>query len=420
MRVQRAAVIGAGAMGSGIACVLSQCGIEVLLKDVEQAFVDKGLGNIKRMYDSRVKKGTLTEAEAANHLALVKGTTSYDDFKGVDFVIEAAFEEISVKLDIFKTIDAICPSKTIFATNTSALSVSEIASATSRPDKVVGMHFFNPAQFMKLVEVIPGVKTSDETVKFATELCHEMQKTPVKVQECPGFLVNRLLFTYMNEALYVLQEGLATPEEIDNQVVAWGLPMGPLALFDLTGLDVCAHVNKFLYAQYGARFQPAPLLTKMVEAGCLGQKSGAGFFMHDKGVPVKGEAKKINPELAKFIAAVKKENAGATAGASKKSFDVHRVILPMFNEGVYAIQEGVIDPADVDVAMQNGCGFKRGLMTIADEKGLDWVLAELNSYLYENAKAPNERFRPSWLISKLVGAKVNDFSGLHKKAVAVG
>ena len=428
MRVQRAAVIGAGAMGSGIACVLSQCGIEVLLKDVEQAFVDKGLGNIKRMYDSKVKKGALTEAEAEKQLALVKGTTSYDDFKSVDFVIEAAFEEISVKVDIFKTIDAICPSKTIFATNTSALSVSEIASATNRPDKVVGMHFFNPAQFMKLVEVIPGVKTSEETVKFATALCHEMQKTPVKVQECPGFLVNRLLFTYMNEALYVLQEGLATPEEIDNQVVAWGLPMGPLALFDLTGLDVCNHVNKFLYDQYGARFQPSPLLGKMLAAGALGQKSGAGFYLHDKGVPVKGEAKKINPALAEMIAEANKETTLSNGGNNKntnsanqaRTFDVHRVILPMFNEAVYAIQEGVVDPADVDVAMQNGCGFKRGLLTLASEKGLDWVLKELDGYLHDDPNSPNERFRASWLIGKLVGAQVKDFGNQQKTAVSVG
>jgi 3-hydroxyacyl-CoA dehydrogenase len=403
-------------MGSGIACVLSQCGIEVLLKDIEQSYVDKGLGNIKRMYDSRVKKGTLSEAEAQNLLGLVKGTTSYDDFKGVDFVIEAAFEEMSVKVDIFQTIDAICPSKTIFATNTSALSVSEIASATKRPDKVVGMHFFNPAQFMKLVEVIPGVKTSEETVKFAIELCREMHKTPVKVEECPGFLVNRLLFTYMNEALYVLQEGLATAEEIDAQVMAWGLPMGPLALFDLTGADVCTHVNKFLYGQYGERFKPSPLLKKMMEAGCLGQKSGAGFFMHDKDVPNKGEAKKVNPRLAEFVAEANKE---MKVTKSTKPFDVYRVLLPMFNEAVYAIQEGVVDAADVDVAMQNGCGFKRGLMTIADEKGLEWVQAELNSYLYADKNQPNERFRASWLINKLVSAKVSDFKAVGKKPVAV-
>lgn len=406
MRVQRAAVIGAGAMGSGIACVLSQCGIEVLLKDVEQAAVDRGLGNIKRMYDSRVKKGTLTQGEADGLFAAVKGTTSYEDFKSVDLVIEAAFEEISVKLEIFKTLDQICPPRAILATNTSALSISEIAEATKRQDKVVGMHFFNPAQFMKLVEVTAGVKTSEETMKSALELCHQMQKTPVKVEECPGFLVNRVLFTYMNEALYALQEGLATVEEIDAKVVEFGLPMGPFALFDMTGLDVCTHVNKFLYSQYGPRFSPSPLLEKMVKAGALGQKSGAGFYIHEK-TPVKGEAKKVNPALKDLIA---QANNDVTLAKSPRTFEASRVILPMLNEAIYCIQEKVVDASDIDIAMQNGCGFKVGLMAIAKEKGLAWCLSEISAY----HKEQGERFRPSWLLGKLVGANVHDFSELAK------
>ncbi len=417
MRVQRAAVIGAGAMGSGIACVLSQCGIEVLLKDVEQAAVDRGLGNIKKMFDSRVKKG-MAQPEADKLFALVKGTTSYEDFKNVDLVIEAAFEEISVKLDIFKTLDEICPARAILATNTSALSISEIAAATKRPEKVVGMHFFNPAQFMKLVEVIPGVKTSEETVKIALELCHDMQKTPVKVEECPGFLVNRVLFTYMNEALYVLQEGLATPEEIDAKVVEFGLPMGPFALFDMTGIDVCAHVNKFLYSQYGPRFSPSPLLAKMVAAGALGQKTGAGFYLHDKNA-VKGEAKKINPALQEMIAQANKETAAqpsSKSGTKTHGFDALRVILPMLNESIYCLQEQVVEADDIDVAMQNGCGFKIGLMALAKEKGLAWCLQELTAY----HQAQGERFRPAWLLVKLVGAQVHDFSELNKEPIAVG
>lgn len=415
MRVQRAAVIGAGAMGSGIACVLSQCGIEVLLKDVEQAAVERGLGNIKRMYDSRVKKGSLTQEEADSLFAAVKGTTSYEDFKSVDLVIEAAFEEISVKLEIFKTLDQICPPRAILATNTSALSISEIAEATTRQDKVVGMHFFNPAQFMKLVEVTAGVKTSEETMKLTLELCHQMQKTPVKVEECPGFLVNRVLFTYMNEALYALQEGLATVEEIDAKVVEFGLPMGPFALFDMTGIDVCAHVNTFLYSQYGPRFAPSPLLEKMVKAGALGQKSGAGFYVHEK-APVKGEAKKINPSLKDLIAQANKE---VTLAKSPRAFEANRVILPMLNEAIYCLQEQVVEANDIDIAMQNGCGFKVGLMAIAKEKGLAWCLNEINAY----HKEQGERFRPSWLLGKLVGANVHDFSELtqdkSKQPVAV-
>ncbi|MBX9941041.1 MAG: 3-hydroxyacyl-CoA dehydrogenase [Candidatus Obscuribacterales bacterium] len=411
MKVVRAAVVGAGAMGSGIACVLSQCGIEVLLKDVEQTAVDRGLGNIKRMYDSRVKKGLNSQEEADKLFGLVKGTTSYDDFKNVDLVIEAAFEEISVKLDIFKTLDAICPKKAILATNTSALSVSEIAAATSRPDKVLGMHFFNPAQFMKLVEVIPGVHTAEETVKTAMDLCREMQKTPVKVEECPGFLVNRVLFTYMNEALYVLQEGTATIEEIDAKAVEHGLPMGPFALFDMTGIDVCAHVTQFLYEQYGERFAPSPLLAKMVKAKQLGQKTGAGFFMHDKGVPAKGEAKVVNAKVTELVAEANKEKALPKA----EKFDGLRIILPMLNEAIYCLQEGVVDVKDIDLAMANGCGFKKGLVELADSKGLAFCLDELKAY----SKVDAERFRPSWLLSKLVAAKMTKLSDFGKKPAPV-
>ncbi len=413
MKVQRAAVIGAGAMGSGIAQVLSQSGIHVILKDVKQEFVDRGLANIKRMYDSRVKKATLTQEEADELFGLVKGSTDYEGFNNVDIVIEAALEEIGVKLAIFKEIDEICPSRAILASNTSALSISEIASATRRPDKVVGMHFFNPAQFMKLVEVIPGVKTSQDTVKTAIELCRDMGKVPVEVKECPGFLVNRLLFPYMNEALWALTEGAGSPQEIDEAVEAFGLPMGPFTLFDMTGIDICAHVNEFLYKEYGPRFSPSPLLKHMIKAGFLGQKSGAGFFIHEKGaIPKKGEPKKVNPELEKLIEAAKKE-AKTDAKAGKK-FEAYRVLLPMFNEAVYALQEHVIEHADVDVAMEYGCGLQRGLLTIAEEKGLAWCLTELDSYHQDLG----ERFRASWLLRKLVRAGVHDFSKLEQQPVA--
>lgn len=413
MKVQRAAVIGAGAMGSGIAQVLSQSGIEVILKDVKQEFVDRGLANIKRMYDSRVKKGALTQTEADQLLGMVKGSTDYEGFNNVDIVIEAALEEIEIKLQIFKDLDEVCPSRAILASNTSALSISEIASATRRPEKVVGMHFFNPAQFMKLVEVIPGVRTSQDTVQTAIELCRDMSKVAVRVKECPGFLVNRLLFPYMNEALWALTEGAGTPQEIDEAVEAFGLPMGPFALFDMTGIDICAHVNEFLYKEYGPRFTPSPLLKHMIKSGFLGQKSGAGFFVHEKGVvPKKGEPKKINPELQKMIEAARKE--AATDAKSSKPFEAYRVLLPMFNEAVYALQEGVIEPSDVDVAMEWGCGLTRGLLTIAEEKGLVWCLAELDGY----HKDLGERFRSSWLLRKLVRAGIHDFSKLEQQPVA--
>lgn len=413
MKFERAVVIGAGAMGSGIAQVLSQAGIEVVLKDVKEEFVERGLKNIKRMYDSRVKKEVLTQAEADYLFGQIRGTTSYDEIGQPDIVIEAALETIDVKLEIFKTLDKICPPGTILATNTSALSISEIASITKRPDKVVGMHFFNPAQTMKLVEVIPGVKTSDDTVKHAMNLCNDViKKIPVRVKECPGFLVNRLLFPYMNEALYVLQEG-ASPNEVDEMVVKFGMPMGPFTLFDMTGIDICAHVNSFLYKEYGPRFEPSPLLDKLVSHGCLGQKTGSGFYLHEEGqIPQKGEAKKVNPKLEQII---KEANSAKSFQRSTKKLDAHRIMLPMFNEALYALQEEVVSASDIDVGMQWGCGMKNGILSLAEEKGLEWCLSEMEAH----HKELGERFRPSWYLKKLQRAGLRDFSQLSPEPLAV-
>lgn len=409
MKIERAAVIGAGAMGSGIAQVLSQAGIEVILKDVKQDFVDRGLSNIKRMYDSRVRKEVLTQQDADKLFGLIKGSVDYADIKDVDIVIEAALEEIDVKLEIFKKLDDICPSHTLLATNTSALSVSEIAAATKRPDKVLGMHFFNPAQTMKLVEVIPGVRTSEQTIEAAMTLCKErIGKIPVKVKECPGFLVNRLLFPYMNEALYALQEGAATPQEIDAKVVEFGMPMGPFTLFDMTGIDICSHVVDFLYKEYGPRFEPAPLLKLMVEEGQIGQKSGAGFYLHE-GTPEKGAEKKVNPKLAALIEKAQKMSKKEAWGGT---FEAERVILPMFNEGVYAVCEEVVTPEDVDTGMKFGCGMKGGLLTLAEKKGLTWCAEQLDAY----QEKLGERFRASWLLKKLARAGVHDFKPAKEPA----
>ena len=408
MQVHRAAVIGAGAMGSGIAQVLSQAGIEVVLKDVEQSFVDRGLANIKRMYDSRVKKEVMTQAEADKLMASVRGTTSYDAFSNVDLVIEAALELIEVKTEIFKELDARCPSRAILASNTSALSISEIAAATKRPEKVLGMHFFNPAQIMKLVEVIPGVRTSEETMQVALSLCKELGKTAVRVEECPGFLVNRLLFPYLNEALYALQEG-CDPVAVDKAIVEYGLPMGPFALLDMTGVDVCSHVNDFLFREYGPRFKPAEILAKLMHAGHLGQKSGGGIYLHPKGeVPKKDEPKKVNPAVAELL-------KGIQSHGTKTAVDAYRLILPMFNEGIYAIQEKVVTHSDVDLAMATGTGMKRGLLTLAADKGFTWCLDQLD----ENCKQHGERFRPAWLLRKYVRAGLHDFSNLETAPAAV-
>ncbi len=412
MKVEKAAVIGAGTMGAGIAQVLSQAGIEVILKDVKQEFVERGLASIQRMYESRVKKEVLTQPEADHLFAMIQGTTSWEGFADVDLVIEAALETIDLKLEIFGELDRRCPSRTILATNTSALSISEIAQHTKRPDKVVGMHLFNPAQAMKLVEVIPGIETSHQTVELALELCRELHKIPVKVEECPGFLVNRLLFPYLNEALHVLEEGIAEPESVDKAAVAFGLPMGPFTLLDMTGIDVCSHVTSFLYGEYGVRFEPVSILKSLVGKGQLGQKSGCGFYVHEKGKPpAKEEPRKLNPELNDLLATIRK---GRMQPKASRTFDVNRVILPMFNEAIYAIQEGVVQAKDVDVAMEFGCGLTRGLLSLAEEKGFAWCLAEMEAY----QEVLGERFRPAWLLRKLVRGGVHDFTRLHA-AVAV-
>lgn len=412
MKVQKAAVVGAGTMGAGIACVLSQTGMEVILKDVSQEFVERGLSNIKRMYDSRVKKEILTQTEADYLFANIKGSTTYEDFKDVDLVIEAALETMDLKRQIFADLDKICPPHAILATNTSALSISEIASCTKRPSQVLGMHFFNPAQTMKLVEVIPGVHTSPLITEKMLQLCRDLNKIPVRVEECPGFLVNRLLFPYLNEALYVLTEGSATVEDIDKKAVEFGLPMGPFTLLDMTGIDVCLHVTDYLYSEYGPRFEPAPLLKLMVERGYLGQKKEAGFYLHPKGQQLKkDEPKPINPELKSLIEESRKLKSPAKASAS---FDVHRIILPMFNEALYALQEKVVAVHDVDVAMQWGCGMSKGLLSLAEAKGLDWCLSELRTY----EKLHGERFRPAWLATKFVRADLRDFKELKAEPVA--
>jgi 3-hydroxyacyl-CoA dehydrogenase len=411
MNVQKAAVIGAGTMGAGIACVLSQAGIQVLLKDVKQEFVDRGLANIKRMYDSRVKKGVLSQEEADRLCALVKGSVDYEQFTDVDLVIEAALEQVEIKLEIFTELDKRCPAHAVLASNTSALSISEIAACTKRPDKVLGMHFFNPAQTMKLVEVIPGVRTAESTVDAMMELCKRLGKTAGKFQECPGFLVNRVLFPYLNEALYVLAEGIADAETIDKAAVEFGLPMGPFTLFDMTGIDVCAHVTNFLYQEYGPRFEPAPILKGLVDKGFFGQKTGAGFFMHARGhVAGKDEPKQMNPELPPLL-----EAARGNGHAVKRSrpFEVSRIILPMFNEALYAIEESVVKPEDVDIAMEKGTGLKRGLLSLAREKGFAWTLKELETY----HQYYGERFRPAWLLRKLVRGGIHDFASLNQTPV---
>lgn len=276
----KTAVIGAGIMGHGITEVLAYCGFNVILKDVDQKFVDDGIEKIDAILQKRVDKGKMTPDQKAEIMGRIHGTTTYDGFEEVDFVIEAVVEDLDVKKKVFKELDEICPQKTILATNTSSLSISELAASTKRPRKVIGMHFFNPAPVMKLVEVVPGMDTSRETIDATVDLAERCRKIAVVVKESPGFLVNRLLIPILIEAVHALDEGIAPARDIDLAMKAGaGFPMGPFELADMVGIDICLQTAENMYREFGdPRFAPPPRLRNMVKAGRLGRKTGRGFF----------------------------------------------------------------------------------------------------------------------------------------------
>ena len=391
MFIYKAAVVGAGAMGAEIAQAISFSGVPVILKDVDQARVEKGLEVIKKIYQRRVDRGKMTPEEMGQKMSLVTPATTYDGFSDVDLVVEAVPELLPLKQKIFADLDKATPEGAILASNTSSLSISALGGVTKRPHKVVGMHFFYPAHIMKLVEVIPGLETSDEVVTDIIGFSESLRKLPIRVNECPGFLVNRILMPYLNEAAFVVQEGAATAKQIDEALTAFGFPMGPFTLVDNLGFDVCREVVLILVDAYGERMQPAAIWERLHAKGRMGSKTGKGFYLY-------GDlAGQPDPELDQIL----KELAATTQ--PKGAFSVNRVILPMINEAIRCLEEHVCTASEVDLAVVAGLGFpqsKGGILHYADEIGLDVVLKELQDL----TKQFGSRFWPSPLLKRKVAA----------------
>ena len=393
MYIYKVGIVGAGTMGAQIAEVVSYAGLPVVLADMSETLAKRGVDSVRAIYQARVDKGKMSAEQLEEKMLLVTASGGLTGLKDVDVVVEAVSEDAKLKAQVFHELDQICPRGTILASNTSALSVSALGAATTRPDKVVGLHFFNPAYVMRLVEVVPGLATTSQTLDDAVNFIESIGKLPIVVKECAGFLVNRVLMAYVNEAVRALQEGTASVQEIDQEMVSFGMPVGPLGLLDAVGLDISFEVARILYRSYGPRMTPAPLLEAMLKAGRLGVKSGHGFYDY-----VSGEEGGRDQGLERLLHAFR-PNADHAATRWSRS----RLLLAMTNEAVIALQEGVASAADIDLAMMAGIGYpkeKEGPLHFADRLGIDQVLRELEDF----AETLGSRFWPAPMLRRMVDA----------------
>lgn len=379
MYIFKAGVVGAGTMGAEIAQVIGFSGLPVVLKDVDGAALARGMERARAIYQRRVERGRMTPQEMASRLDLITPTLDYADFHDVDLVIEAVPERLPLKLAVFRDLDRFTPPTAILASNTSALSISAMAAATGRPHRVVGLHFFNPASVMKLVEVVAGRETSSETLDTAIAFAESLRKLPVRVRECPGFLVNRVLLAAMAEVLRYQEEAGADPARVDAVLHARaGVPMGPFTLADMLGLDVVLDVAETLEAAYGERMRPTRWLRDLVAAGHLGVKTGRGFYAYTE----TGEA-------------VADRSSG---GVPDEDDLVERFQAAQFLEACRCLAEGVASARDIDLAMRAGAGLPSGPLARADEDGLDVVQARLARL----AARHGDRFAVPALLERLV------------------
>lgn len=370
--IEQIGVLGAGLMGSSIAQLVSYRDIPVRLKDVNREVLAKGLESARQIYLKAVKRGKIKTDDLEKKMSLISGTLDYQDFKKVDLVIEAVLENIAIKQSVLRKFEETVKEKTLFATNTSSLSVTELASASMRPANVAGMHFFNPVYRMPLVEVIAGERTSDQTITTLVAFAKRLGKIPVVVKECPGFVVNRILGRYLNEACLLLEEG-NTIEAIDKTMLDFGMPMGPLRLFDEIGIDVADKVQRVLRAAFGRRSTASQVLRYVYKSGRLGRKNSRGFYRHGK------RTTRVDDSIYEVIAALR-----TGSGAATEEDMQGRMVLSMLNEAARIIEEDIVrKPTDVDLAMVFGTGFppfRGGLLKFADHLGIKAVVDRLESY----------------------------------------
>jgi 3-hydroxyacyl-CoA dehydrogenase len=393
--IRKVAILGAGTMGGGIAMSFANAKISVILVDREQGLVDKGLGIISKNYAGTVAKGRLAQPEMDVRMGRISGTTSWDDLADVDLVIEAVFEEMALKKEIFGRLDKICRKDAILATNTSTLDVDEIAASTSRPEQVIGLHFFSPANVMRLLEIVRGAKTSKPVVATSMKLAKDISKVGVLVGVCYGFVGNRMLHAYGREAQLLIQEG-ASPAQVDGVLTGFGFAMGPCATGDLAGLDVGWRIRKGLPKPAAGERYSGAVPDRLAEMGRFGQKTGAGFYRYESGnrTPVP------DPAVDAIIAEVSKE-LGITRRTVTDDEVLDRCMLAMIGEGAKILDEGIaLRASDVDTVWINGYGFpphRGGPMFYADTVGLPKVLARIQ----ELEKAHGKVWRPSPLLVKL-------------------
>ena len=404
-RVAHAAVIGAGVMGSGIAQWLSSRGVTVILRDIAREQIDRGLANIEKTYADAVKRGLMTEAKAKEGRARIVASTAPMELRDVQFVIEAASEKMNIKKEVFRELAMEAGSKTVIATNTSALPVSELADVTVSPEHVIGLHFFNPVSRMKLVEVVVAKETSEETRERSLAFVRQIGKLPVIVRDNPGFLVNRVLFPYLLDAAELFERGLEA-DRIDNALVQWGMPMGPLRLIDEIGVDVTIDIGNTLEKAYGRRDHVSAVLLWLRDGQMLGRKTGAGFYKYE------GKTQTPNESLAQWRRALHGEPEGAEGpnippdwhrdprtllGLNEEEL-ARRLIFLMVNEAARCVEERVIgSPEDADYGMILGTGFapfRGGPLRYAEHFGLDKVVDELERLAQSEEKfSPCEIFR---------------------------